>query len=251
MHTSNHVKASNRTEPVSGPKTGFLSAPVSLSERELINTAVSIVQPPAQSQGRIERTMDIVIAAAMVIVLIPLMILIALAIKIFSPGPVFFAHRRVGMNGQNFLCYKFRTMHVDAERQLHALLASSPRHRAEWNAYQKLTDDPRISSIGHGLRRSSLDELPQLFNVILGDMSLVGPRPIIEKELPHYGRFITSYFSVKPGLTGIWQVSGRNNTSYRRRVAADVLYSRSRSPALYLKILLLTVPAVLTGKGSR
>ncbi|MBD2841019.1 sugar transferase [Erythrobacter sp. KMU-140] len=197
-----------------------------------------------------KRALDIVVAALMLVLLAPVMLLVAIAVKVSSPGPVLFRQERVGSQGRHFKCLKFRTMHVDAEIKLAQLLRAQPDLRLEWQCKQKLSADPRITNIGNFLRQSSLDELPQLFNVLRGDMSLVGPRPIIRAEVPRYGRYITSYFKVKPGLSGLWQISGRNDASYARRVAADVLYARSRTFAMDLRILLMTVPAVISGKGS-
>jgi lipopolysaccharide/colanic/teichoic acid biosynthesis glycosyltransferase len=141
-------------------------------------------------------------------------------------------------------------MYVGAEQRLAELLAGDPELCKQWAEDHKLERDPRVTRLGQFLRNSSLDELPQLFNVLNGDMSLVGPRPIVEAELARYGRFAAFYLSVKPGLTGLWQVTGRNHTSYRRRVATDVAYVRSKSIMLDCRILLATIPAVLTGKGS-
>lgn len=198
-----------------------------------------------------ERTLDIAIALTMLVFLAPVMALTAIAVGFTSPGPVIFKQTRVGMNGRPFGCLKFRTMRIDAEEYLAHLLATQPELQAQWDCDQKLRSDPRITSIGAFLRETSIDELPQLLNVIRGDMSLVGPRPIVEDEAARYGRYITSYFSVRPGLTGMWQVTGRNDSSYRRRVAADVLYARERSTWLNLKIMLATVPAVVFGRGAR
>ena len=149
-----------------------------------------------------------------------------------------------------FKCLKFRSMLVDADRRLQELLAQDPVARAEWERDHKLRDDPRITALGSFLRRSSVDEIPQLFNVLRGEMSLVGPRPIVAAEVPRYRRYINHYCSVTPGITGLWQVSGRNDVSYRRRVALDVTYARSKSLLFDLKILAATVPAVLLRKGS-
>jgi lipopolysaccharide/colanic/teichoic acid biosynthesis glycosyltransferase len=141
-------------------------------------------------------------------------------------------------------------MVVDAEARLAALLARSPEARREWEADQKLRDDPRVTLLGRILRVSSIDELPQLFNVLRGEMSLVGPRPIVTGEVARYGRRFTQYCSVRPGITGLWQISGRNDVSYRRRVAMDTVFANTLSLSLYLKILFATVPAVLKREGS-
>lgn len=196
------------------------------------------------------RGLDLAISLSLLIFLAPLLILISITIFVFDPGPVVFAHRRVGRNGAPFHCYKFRSMYVGAEQRLEAILAADSVRRAEWARDQKLSDDPRVTRVGAFLRVTSLDELPQLLNVIKGEMSLVGPRPIVEAEIARYGRFIEAYYSVKPGLTGLWQVTGRSNTSYRRRVATDVFYARSKSVAFDLRILAATVPAVIAARGS-
>jgi exopolysaccharide production protein ExoY len=196
------------------------------------------------------RVLDIVLSLALIVFVAPLVLLICGIVKLYDGGPVLFAQERKGLGGRRFRCLKFRTMAMDAERQLTTLLASCPTSRAEWARDHKLKSDPRITPMGAFLRRSSLDELPQLLNILKGDMSLVGPRPIVEGEVGRYGRWYRHYCSVKPGLTGLWQVSGRNNVSYRRRVALDVLYARRRSLLLYFRILLVTIPSVLQRDGA-
>jgi exopolysaccharide production protein ExoY len=181
--------------------------------------------------------------------ILPLMIGIALAIRAHDGGPVFFRHRRVGRNGKAFYCMKFRTMSVDAEARLKELLATDPAARAEWARDFKLRHDPRVTPIGRFLRRSSLDELPQIFNLMRGEMNLVGPRPIVEAEIPRYGKRYRHYCAVKPGITGLWQVSGRNDVSYNSRVAMDSLYAQRRSMMLDIRILAATLPAVLSKRG--
>lgn len=204
----------------------------------------------SESDAQLTRVVDIAAALALLAFLAPLMILIALLVYVSDPGPVIFAHRRVGRGGKMFPVYKFRSMVVDAESRLAELLARDPEARAQWNRDHKLKNDPRITAFGNFLRRSSLDELPQLINVIRGDMSLVGPRPISPAESERYGRYIREYWAVRPGITGLWQISGRNDVSYRRRVALDVAFARSYSLALYLRIAVMTVPAVIFARGS-
>ncbi len=189
-------------------------------------------------------------AIALLLFFAPLMLAVALAVFVQDGGPIIFAHRRLGRGGRFFSCLKFRSMATDAQARLHHLLAANPEAKAEWDRDHKLRNDPRITPLGDFLRRSSLDELPQLFNVLRGEMSLVGPRPIVEAEARRYGRRIRHYCSVRPGITGLWQVSGRNDTSYRRRVAIDVVYSRKKSLLLDARILLMTIPAVLLRRGS-
>ncbi len=207
------------------------------------------VAPPARHAAAI-RALDIVVAASALTLLVPVLLVVALAIKLFDPGPLLFAHKRLGQGGRPFRCLKFRTMTVDADQRLARLLESDPAARAEWAETQKLRSDPRITPIGRFLRRSCLDELPQLFNVLRGEMSLVGPRPIVAAEAARYGRHFLVYCSLKPGITGLWQVKREDQTSYRRRVAFDLAYARSRSLALNFVILLLTIPSVLRGQGA-
>ena len=194
--------------------------------------------------------MNIIVALVALIFLAPVMIAVAMSVFAQDGGPILFAHRRIGRDGRHFLCLKFRTMAVDAERRLADLLAADPDARAEWERDHKLRDDPRVTRLGAFLRRSSLDELPQLFNVLRGEMSVVGPRPIVDAEVVKYGHRFGHYCAVKPGITGLWQVSGRNDTSYRTRVALDCVYARERSLLLDGYIILSTVPAVLSRRGS-
>lgn len=204
----------------------------------------------SRPQHPLSRPVDVMLAAAMIIFFAPLFALVAIAIFVADPGPVLFAHRRVGRNGRSFPCLKFRSMYVGAEQRLEAILKGDPALRAVWEREHKLPDDPRITRIGKFLRVTSLDELPQLFNVLKGEMSLVGPRPIVLAEVSRYGRYIRHYYAVRPGLTGLWQVSGRSSTTYRRRVAADVKYARIRSFSTDIRILAATIPAVVSGRGS-
>ena len=196
------------------------------------------------------RVSDIFIASVVLLFVAPLLFSVMVLVWAQDGGPMIFAHKRVGRGGQMFKCLKVRTMRMDADVQLAKILASDPEAKAEWDRDQKLRNDPRITKIGNFLRRSSLDEFPQLFNVLKGEMSLVGPRPIVPAEVARYGRRFQDYARVKPGITGLWQVSGRNHTTYRRRVALDVMYSRVFSLGLYFRILFMTVPAVLLSKGS-
>lgn len=196
------------------------------------------------------RVLDVMIALAVLIFVAPLMLVIAGLIKMQDGGPALFGHSRIGQGGRSFKCLKFRSMVVDAEARLNALLARDPEARREWEADHKLRKDPRITALGAFLRKSSLDELPQLFNVLKGEMSLVGPRPIVTAEIVRYGRWFPYYCSVKPGVTGLWQVNGRNDVSYRRRVALDVLFARTNGVRRYVQIMSATIPAVLLRSGS-
>ncbi|MBV8465108.1 MAG: sugar transferase [Burkholderiales bacterium] len=196
-----------------------------------------------------KRALDILGASLLLLVLALPMLLIACITRL-QGSPVLFAHNRVGRDGRSFPCYKFRTMLPDADRRLAELLERDPLARAEWEVNFKLKNDPRITAWGDFLRRSSLDELPQLWNVLLGHMSLVGPRPIVEAELSRYGDHLHDYLSVRPGITGLWQVSGRNETSYAQRVALDAHYVRNWSLWLDGIILCRTVAVVLARRGA-
>jgi lipopolysaccharide/colanic/teichoic acid biosynthesis glycosyltransferase len=194
--------------------------------------------------------LTLLIAIAVTVFLLPLLVAIAAAIACQDGGPVLFRHRRIGYGGRPFYCLKFRTMVVGAESQLEALLARDVDASEEWKRSHKLRHDPRVTPLGLFLRRTSLDELPQLFNLFRGDMSLVGPRPIVETEIPRYGWRFRHYCAVKPGLTGLWQVSGRSDVTYRSRVAMDSLYAVRKTAMLDIWVLLCTVPAVLAKRGS-
>jgi len=210
--------------------------------------AVGMVRPAESVSERQE--LNWLLGLLALIFVAPLMLLVALAVFAHDGGPILFRHRRVGKNGKPFYCLKFRSMSVDSEERLATLLSSSSEARSEWGRDHKLRHDPRITPLGRFLRKSSLDELPQLFNVLRGEMNLVGPRPIVEAEIARYGRRFASYASVKPGITGLWQVSGRNDVSYRQRVAMDCLYARSHNLRLDAWIVAYTIPAVLARKGS-
>jgi lipopolysaccharide/colanic/teichoic acid biosynthesis glycosyltransferase len=203
----------------------------------------------SEQEWLLKRGIDVVGSLAALILMGPLLIAITVAIWLCDAGPVVYSQERIGRNGRTFRCLKFRTMRMNADRLFEELLSSDPLARREWETMHKLRRDPRVTRLGKFLRMSSLDELPQLFNVLRGDMSLVGPRPIVSAEAGRYGRRFRSYCTVKPGLTGLWQVSGRNNTSYRRRVALDVTYARRASLRLDLWIMLRTVPAILSASG--
>jgi exopolysaccharide production protein ExoY len=197
----------------------------------------------------LKRALDILGATLLGIVFLPLILAVAVLLR-RQGGPVIFRHRRVGRNGQAFDCLKFRSMVPNADRALRELLDRHPELKAEWLRDHKLRDDPRITAVGRFLRRTSLDELPQLWNVIRGEMSLVGPRPVVREELLRYGRHLHRYLAARPGITGLWQVTGRNDTDYRRRVVLDVYYVRRQSVILDLYILFKTTHVVLGGSGA-
>lgn len=196
-----------------------------------------------------KRGTDVLGAALLLLVLAPLLAYLALRIK-SDGGPAIFAHKRVGRGGELFRCYKFRTMQVDAEKHLRELLASDPAAQAEWDREFKLRNDPRVTPIGGLLRRTSLDELPQLFNVLQGHMSLVGPRPVIEAELERYGDDVDYFLMVRPGMTGLWQVSGRNDVDYDTRVYLDTWYVKNWSMWYDIAILFKTVKVVFSRRGA-
>ena len=196
------------------------------------------------------RVLDVAVALVALVCLAPLMGLVAFVIRLENDGPVFFWQQRIGRLGARFQVLKFRTMCVRADEILAKHLQQSQAARNEWAQDHKLRDDPRVSKLGNFLRKTSFDELPQLWNVLRGDMSIVGPRPIVEAEVVKYGPCFDAYCSVRPGITGIWQVSGRNDISYQRRIEMDALYARKKSVLLDLRIMLATIPAVLFRRGS-
>jgi len=198
----------------------------------------------------LKRAMDVIGAGAALLVALPVFLLL-MAIVRLDGGPAFYAHQRVGRGGRLFGCLKFRSMVTDSERRLTELLASDPAAKAEWEATRKLKRDPRVTWIGRLLRATSLDELPQLVNVLRGEMSLVGPRPVIAAELAaYYGPAAQHYISVRPGITGPWQISGRSDTTYAQRVALDVGYATRADLWTDVKILLRTPAAVLLRRGA-
>lgn len=198
----------------------------------------------------LKRTFDLLASFLGCIILSPILLGIAIAIYIASPGPVLFAHQRIGAGGKTFPCYKFRSMITHSEEVLERYLKNNPEAREEWERDFKLKDDPRVTGIGQILRKTSLDELPQLLNVIKGEMSLVGPRPIVDEEVVKYGEYITDYYLVRPGITGFWQVSGRSDIDYDSRVQMDSWYVRNWSLWQDIVLLIKTVRVVLMGKGA-
>jgi Undecaprenyl-phosphate galactose phosphotransferase WbaP len=198
----------------------------------------------------LKRCVDMVLAALSLIVLSPLFLFLYIAVRMETPGPVFYPQDRIGRKGNTFKIWKIRSMHCDGDRVLRSACRENPALAAEWQQYQKLREDPRVTQIGRRLRRLSLDELPQLWNVLRGDMSLVGPRPIIREEIRRYEDRFASYALVRPGITGLWQVSGRNNTSYGERVAFDDYYVRNWSMWLDFYILARTLRTVVTCEGA-
>lgn len=205
-----------------------------------------LLRRPAQI---LKRAFDVIASAAALTLLSPFLLVLA-ALARADGGPALFSQERIGLGGRTFRCLKFRTMVVDAEARLAEVLAADPAAREEWDRFHKLRDDPRIARFGGFMRKASLDELPQLWNVLRGDMSLVGPRPPTAAELPRYGEDIAFLLKVRPGITGLWQVSGRNDTDFARRVALDSWYVRNWSFGYDLLIALLTVPVLLSRRGA-
>ena len=198
----------------------------------------------------IKRIFDLVCTIFGSILISPILLLITIRVAIDNRGHVIFTHWRVGKHGKPFPCYKFQTMVPMSDEELQKYLDNNPEAKREWQETFKLTNDPRVTELGAWLRKTSLDELPQIWNVIRGDMSLVGPRPIVEEEVTKYGEFIREYYMVLPGITGMWQVSGRSDTTYEERVAMDTWYVRNWSVWIDMMYLFKTVKAVVTGKGA-
>lgn len=196
-----------------------------------------------------KRVFDLSVATVGTIVILPILLGIAIAIKVSSSGPAFYAHRRIGKGGVHFKCYKFRSMLVDSDKRLKEYLQVNPEAAKEWEETHKLKNDPRVTKIGAFLRKTSLDELPQLFNVIRGQMSLVGPRPIVDDEIKKYGVFFADYMLVRPGMTGLWQTSGRSDTSYSRRVRLDAWYIRNWNVWLDIGLLIKTVGVIFSHRA--
>lgn len=198
----------------------------------------------------IKTVIDYVGALVGILLLLPIIAIVAFLMRVYDPGPIIYRRRVVGVGGKQFDAFKFRTMVVNGDEVLSNHLANNPDARAEWDKYEKLTDDPRVTFIGNFLRRSSLDELPQMFNVLRGEMSLVGPRMITLDEVDRYGQWNLNIHTVKPGITGLWQISGRSEVSYAERVRLDMHYIRNYSVWLDLQILFWTVPTVAFRKGA-
>ena len=198
----------------------------------------------------IKRVLDIGLILFFSPILIPVFLLLIILTKLTSRGPVFYGHKRVGKNGKEFKCWKFRSMCIDADKKLEEILANNPEMRAEWEKDRKFTNDPRVTKFGKFLRKTSLDELPQLINILIGQMSFVGPRPVTEPELEKYGPYKDYVLSVLPGLSGMWQTSGRSDTEYEERISLDSYYIQNWSVWLDLWILIKTVYVVLKGRGA-
>ena len=199
---------------------------------------------------RAKRVLDLLLTVTGGLMISPLLLAIVVLIKLDSPGPAFYGHRRLGAGGEHFRCWKFRTMHTNSEQLLDEFLQSDPGLRAEWEHSFKLRKDPRVTRVGRFLRKTSLDELPQLWNVLWGEMSLIGPRPIVDAEIPKYGTVYEMYRRTTPGISGFWQVSGRSDTNYAERIKLDAYYVHNWSVWLDLVILARTVRIVILGRGA-
>ena len=201
--------------------------------------------------GLAKRLMDLVISAIALVFLLPLLILVAIAIKTTSSGPIIYKQRRLGLGGKTFAMYKFRSMYLDSEDKFNALLKQCPVSRANWQKYQKLKNDPRITPIGRFLRKSSIDELPQLVNVLTGSMSIVGQRPILPTQKLIYGAAnYKNYIRCRPGITGLWQVNGRNELTFEKRTELDSEYYDKWSIGYDISLMVQTVPAVVFPMGA-
>ena len=195
----------------------------------------------------IKRAIDVIISIIGLIVLSPIFLILAIIIKLDSKGPVFFAHTRYGKDGKKFKMYKFRTMYENAQDMINDF---TPEQMKEWKENFKLQDDPRITKVGKFLRKTSLDELPQIVNIIKGDLSIIGPRPVIEEELEKYGDNKDKFLSVTPGLTGYWQANGRSSTTYEQRMEMELYYTDNISPKLDVKIFFKTIESVIKKEGA-
>jgi exopolysaccharide production protein ExoY len=208
-----------------------------------------LMSPPEISRRSLKRVFDIVVSLLAALFLLPALVVIAIALLLVDGRPIIFRHKRIGRGGRSFSCLKFRSMRKDADKVLADLLETDPVRQQEWEDSQKLKRDPRIHWLGRLLRISSLDELPQLFNILAGDMSIVGPRPIVAEELERYGPNLHCYLAMTPGLTGLWQVSRRPDTSYEERVQFDVDYYNSCSMRTDLTIIMKTIVVVLFARN--
>ena len=200
----------------------------------------------------IKRFLDFIFAFLLIILLIPLFLIIGILIKISSKGSIIYIQKRIGKNNTSFSCYKFRTTHPQSKYLLKKILVKNKDFKNQFSETRKIVNDPRITRFGKFLRFSSLDELPQIFNVLIGDMSFIGPRPIVKSEIKKYGKEFGKVFSIKPGISGLWQVSGRNNLSYDKRVELDIYYSENINYLLDIKIFIRTILVILFpfGKGA-
>ena len=222
------------------------------SQEAILSRDIVIVPKIAKKASKInymsvKRVFDLVISTIGLIILSPIFLILAIIVKLDSKGPVFFAHTRYGKNGKKFKMYKFRTMNENAQDMINDF---TPEQMKEWKENFKLQDDPRITKVGKFLRKTSLDELPQIVNIIKGDLSIIGPRPVIEEELEKYGENKEKFLSVTPGLTGYWQANGRSSTTYEQRMEMELYYIDHISPKLDFKIFFKTIESVIKKEGA-
>ena len=222
------------------------------SQEAILSRDIVIVPKIAKGASKInymsvKRIIDVIISIIGLIVLSPIFLILAIIIKLDSKGPVFFAHTRYGKDGKKFKMYKFRTMYENAQDMINDF---TPEQMKEWKENFKLQDDPRITKVGKFLRKTSLDELPQIVNIIKGDLSIIGPRPVIEEELEKYGDNKDKFLSVTPGLTGYWQANGRSSTTYEQRMEMELYYIDNISPKLDVKIFFKTIESVIKKVGA-
>ena len=222
------------------------------SQEAILSRDIVIVPKIAKKASKInyksvKRVFDLVISTIGLIMLSPIFLILAIIVKLDSKGPVFFAHTRYGKNGKKFKMYKFRTMYENAQDMINDF---TPEQMKEWKENFKLQDDPRITKVGKFLRKTSLDELPQIVNIIKGDLSIIGPRPVIEEELEKYGENKEKFLSVTPGLTGYWQANGRSSTTYKQRMEMELYYIDHISPKLDFKIFFKTIESVIKKEGA-
>jgi exopolysaccharide production protein ExoY len=214
----------------------------------------TIIETPDSDRGpvggSVKRLLDLAIALTALILLAPILVMVAVLLKTTTGGNVLFGHQRLGYRGRPFKCLKFQTMVSNGDQVLAAHLRQNPAARLEWETNRKLRDDPRVTPIGRILRSSSLDELPQLFNVLQGSMSIVGPRPIVKAEVERYGTYFNSYLACRPGITGLWQVSGRSDCGYEQRVRLDDSYAKTWSMLRDVLIICKTAVVVISREGS-
>lgn len=246
----NHVMASYRYTITVSKNQGYFTQTQQIKDIAGIIGFQSIHNLTFKRNIFLKRVLDLFIIFAVSPFWIPVMLLLCLLTKITSKGPIFYGHKRVGKNGKEIKCWKFRSMCINSQEMLEEILATDPVRREEWEKDRKFTDDPRVTKFGKILRKTSLDELPQIFNIIKGDMSLVGPRPVTEPELVKYGEYKDYVLSVVPGLSGLWQVSGRSDTEYEERISFDTFYIQNWSIWLDIWILIKTVWVVINGKGA-
>jgi exopolysaccharide production protein ExoY len=238
-------RTSRRRRRSAGGSSGGSGGP-----RSHVVTDPHIVMASMRANGAAKRAFDIISSFCGLVALAPVLLMAGLLVWLHDRGPVLYGHKRVGRQGRQFKCWKFRTMVQNGDEVLAAHLEANPEARIEWEETQKLTDDPRVTPIGAFLRKTSIDELPQLWNVLKGEMSVIGPRPITRKELDRYGKDRRYYLLVRPGITGLWQVSGRSATTYERRVSLDRAYLENWSYGQDAMILVKTIPAVLKSEGA-